>query len=79
MQQRVFVGDMQTLSVVEIGHSTKARDVIAMVDEKGELPDETKRMLFELSNHVGMGESLLVFYCYGGEGSTDEVLGLPFW
>lgn len=59
MQQRVFVGDLQHFSIVEIGQSTKARDVIAMVDEKGELPHEAKAggwMLFELSNDFGMGE-----------------------
>jgi hypothetical protein len=61
MQQRVFVGDMQHFSIVSIGHGTKARDVIAMVDENGELPHEAKAggwMLFELSNDFGMGESL---------------------
>ena len=61
MQQRVFVGDLQRFSIVEIGQSTKARDVIAMVDEKGELPHDAKAggwMLFELSNDFGMGESL---------------------
>ena len=61
MQQRLFVGDIQSFSTVEIGQSTKARDVIAMVDEKGELPHETKAgrwILFELSNDFGMGESV---------------------
>ena len=59
LQQRVFIGDMQRFSTVEIGPGTKARDVIAMVDEKGELPHEGKAggwMLFELSNDFGMGE-----------------------
>ena len=59
MQQRVFVGDMQRVSTVEIGPATKARDVIAMVDEMGELPREAKAggwMLFELNNDFGMGE-----------------------
>ena len=49
-----------------------------MVDEKGELPHDTKAggwMLFELSNDFGMGESLgsllfrfkyFIFYCYCG-------------
>jgi hypothetical protein len=68
MQQRVFVGDLQRFSIVEIGQSTKARDVIAMIDEKGELPREAKAggwMLFELSNDFGMGESLdSIFSCY---------------
>ena len=57
--QRVYVGDMQRFSTVEIGHSTKARDVVAMIDERGELPREAKAggwMLFELSNDFGMGE-----------------------
>ncbi len=61
MQQRVFVGDLQHFSIVEIAQSTKARDVITMVDEMGELPHDPKAggwMLFELSNDFGMGESL---------------------
>ena len=65
MQQRVFVGDMQSFSIVEIGHNTKARDVIAMVDEKGELPHETNAgrwILFELSNDFGMGESVVITF-----------------
>lgn len=85
MQQRVFVGDLQHFSIVEIGQSTKARDVISMVDEKGELPPDTKAggwMLFELSNDFGMGESLetlfFVFYCYCGGSSTNEVFRFFF-
>ena len=67
MQQRVFVGDLQHFSIVEIGQSTKARDVISMVDEKGELPPDTKAggwMLFELSNDFGMGESLETLFLF---------------
>ena len=59
MLQRVFVGDMQRFSTVEIGHGTKARDVVALIDERGELPRDAKAggwMLFELSNDFGMGE-----------------------
>ena len=59
MLQRVFVGDMQRFSNVEIGQGTKARDVVAVIDERGELPRDAKAggwMLFELSNDFGMGE-----------------------
>lgn len=61
MQQRIFVGNMQRFSVVEIGARTNAREVISDVVAKGDLsPEEAKSgdwMLFEISNDFGMGES----------------------
>ena len=60
MQQRVFVGNMQRFSVVEIGARTNAREVIADVVAKGDLTPEEARsgdwMLFEIANDFGMGE-----------------------
>jgi hypothetical protein len=60
MQQRVFVGNMQRFSVVEIGARTNAREVIADVMAKGDLTSEEARsgdwMLFEIANDFGMGE-----------------------
>jgi hypothetical protein len=64
MQQRVFVGNMQRFSVVEIGTRTNAREVIADVMAKGDLTPEEARsgdwMLFEIANDFGMGECGLV-------------------
>jgi hypothetical protein len=64
MQQRVFVGNMQRFSVVEIGTRTNAREVIADVMAKGDLTLEEARsgdwMLFEIANDFGMGECGLV-------------------
>jgi hypothetical protein len=60
MQQRVFIGNMQRFSVVEIGARTNAREVIAEVISRGDLTPEEARsgdwMLFEIANDFGMGE-----------------------
>ncbi|KAG8812545.1 hypothetical protein FRC17_001982 [Serendipita sp. 399] len=57
-QQRVFIGDMQRFSVVEIGPRTNARDVLREIVQKGDLRVEEVEsgdwMLFEVSNDFGM-------------------------
>ncbi|KAG8852795.1 hypothetical protein FRB91_005898 [Serendipita sp. 411] len=58
MQQRIFIGDMQRFSVVEIGPRTNAREVWKEVVERGDVsPEEAGSgdwMLFEIANDFGM-------------------------
>ena len=58
---RVFIGDKQRFVTVEIGPSTRAKDVLEMVENQGELVGEENQpggyMLWELANDFGMGES----------------------
>jgi hypothetical protein len=60
MQQRIFIGDLQRYTVVEIGARTNAREVLRMVEENGAMTAEELRdgqwMLFEMANDFGMGE-----------------------
>lgn len=60
MQQRIFIGDLQRYTVVEIGARTNARNVLKMVEENGGMTAEElsdgQWMLFEMANDFGMGE-----------------------
>lgn len=60
MQQRVFIGDMQRFSVVDLGPRTNAREVLQAIESRGDLsPEEIEGgdwMLFEIANDFGMGE-----------------------
>jgi len=61
-QQTVFLGDMQRSTVVEVGASTSAQDVIDAIESRGETgPNDPSHnggkgwMLFELAQDFGMG------------------------
>jgi hypothetical protein len=61
-QQRVFLGDMQRSTIVEIGAATTAQDIIDAVESRGELgPYDPSNaggkgwMLFEMAQDFGMG------------------------
>lgn len=65
MQQRMFIGNMQRFSVVEIGARTNAREVLADIVAKGDLSPEEVRsadwMLFEVANDFGMERPIREF------------------
>ena len=61
-QQKVFLGDMQRFTVVEVSATTSAQDVIDAIDSRGEMgPYDPSNnggkgwMLFELAQDFGMG------------------------
>jgi hypothetical protein len=58
-QQKVFLGDMQRSTVVEVSATTTAQDVIDAIGSRGELSpyDDGGKgwMLFELAQDFGMG------------------------
>ena len=58
-QQKVFLGDMQRSTVVEVGVTTSAQDIIDVIESRGEIDthgDGAKGwMLFELAQDFGMG------------------------
>ena len=61
-QQKVFLGDMQRSTVVEVGATTSAQDVIDAIESRGEMGpydphnnDGKGWMLFELAQDFGMG------------------------
>ena len=61
-QQRVFLDDMQRFTVVEVGPTTSARDVIDAIESRGEIGSYDPYnnggkgwMLFELAQDFGMG------------------------
>lgn len=61
-QQNVFLGDMQRSTVVEVGPTTSAQDVIDVIESRGETgPRDPSNnggkgwMLFELAQDFGMG------------------------
>ena len=61
-QQKVFLGDMQRSTLVEIGTSTTAQDIIDAIESRGEMgPRDASNnggkawMLFELAHDFGMG------------------------
>jgi hypothetical protein len=61
-QQGVFLGDMQRFTVVEVGATTSAQDVIDAIESRGEMgPYDPHNnggkgwMLFELAQDFGMG------------------------
>ena len=61
-QQKVFLGDMQRSTVVEVGSNTSARDIIDVIESRGETgpydPNDNGGkgwMLFELAQDFGMG------------------------
>ena len=61
-QQKVFLGDLQRSTVVEVGTNTSAQDVIDAIESRGEMGpyDSTNNggkgwMLFELAQDFGMG------------------------
>jgi len=61
-QQNVFLGDTQRSTVVEVGTSTSAQDVIDVIESRGEMgPHDPNNsggkgwMLFELAQDFGMG------------------------
>lgn len=59
-QQRIFVVNQQQFHMVEIGPSTSAGDVIALLDGQGVLKGwagEGGWMVFEVAQDFGMGES----------------------
>jgi len=58
-QQRVFIGDMQSFNMVEIGSSTSAGDVLRIVESQGalkQLAGNGTWMLWEVAQDFGMGE-----------------------
>ena len=64
-QQKVFLGDMQRSTVVEVGTTTSAQDVIDAIESRGEMgPYDPGNnggkgwMLFELAQDFGMGTLL---------------------
>ncbi|KAF5317557.1 hypothetical protein D9619_013160 [Psilocybe cf. subviscida] len=57
VQQRVFVGNLQQFRMVEIGPSTSARDVVALMDGEGALSGWAGSggwMVFEVAQDFGM-------------------------
>ena len=61
-QQKVFLGDVQRSTIVEVGTSTSAQDVIDTIERRGEIgPHDPNNnggkgwMLFELAQDFGMG------------------------
>ena len=61
-QQKVFLGDTQRSTIVEVGATTSAQDVIDAIESRGEMgpydPNNTGGkgwMLFELAQDFGMG------------------------
>ena len=59
VQQRIFIGDMQSFHMVEIGASTSAGDVLRIVEAQGALGPQgagTAWMLWEMAQDFGMGE-----------------------
>ena len=61
-QQRVFLGDMQRSTVVEVSATTSAQDVIDAIESRGEMGPRDPHnnggkgwMLFELAQDFGMG------------------------
>jgi hypothetical protein len=66
VQQRVFVGDMQTFHMVELGPTTTAGDVLSTIKEQGILDKWTGTggwMVFEVAQDFGMGECRLDVAC----------------
>lgn len=58
VQQRIFVGNLQQFHMVEIGPTTTARDVVAMMDAQGVLTGWAGSggwMVFEVAQDFGMG------------------------
>jgi hypothetical protein len=60
-QQRIFIGDLQRFSLVEIGASTSAQDVVDILENLGELHGNGW-MLFELAQDFGMGMYLVPIF-----------------
>ena len=61
-QQKVFVGDTQRSTLVDVGATTTAKDIIDAIDSRGEIgPYDPSNnggkgwMLFELAQDFGMG------------------------
>lgn len=61
-QQKVFLGDMQRSTLVEVGATTTAQDIIDAIESRGEMgPYDLNSnggkgwMLFELAHDFGMG------------------------
>jgi hypothetical protein len=65
MQQRIFIGDMQRFSVVDLGARTNARDVLRAIESKGDLGAQEVEggdwMMFEVANDFGMGQCNSLF------------------
>lgn len=66
-QQKVYLGDMQRSTVVEVGATTSAQGIIDAIESRGETgPSDPHNnggkgwMLFELAQDFGMG----VFFFY---------------
>ena len=85
-QQKVFLGDMQRSTVVEIGAVTTARDIIDAIESRGEVgPSDPNSnggkgwMLFELAHDFGMGTRFSLYVVsrqlnFGVCRTTDPVL-----
>lgn len=59
VQQRIFIGDMQSFNLVEVGPSTSAGDVISMIEDQGSLKGWQGTggwMLHECAQDFGMGK-----------------------
>ena len=72
-QQKVFLGDTQRSTIVEVGPSTSAQDVIGVIESRGEVgPHDPNNnggkgwMLFELAQDFGMGTFSFGVYSYAG-------------
>jgi hypothetical protein len=66
-QQKVFVGDMQRSTLVDVGATTTAQDIIDAMESRGEMgPYDPGNnggkgwMLFELAQEFGMGTRFLL-------------------
>ena len=60
IQLRVYLNDMQRFNVVEAGLDTNAKEVMALVAQRGEERPSSSWMLYEVCNDFGMGESSLL-------------------
>lgn len=58
VQMRIFIGDLQRFNMVEVGPETNAKDVLEMLQQQGDLREESRRstgwMLFEVCQDYGM-------------------------
>ena len=74
-QQKIFLGDVQRSTVVEVGTNTSAQDVIDTIESRGEIgPNDPNNnggkgwMLFELAQDFGMG----TFFSQRGHASVKR-------
>ena len=57
-QLRVYLNDMQRFNVVEAALDTNAKEVMALVAQRGEERPSSSWMLYEVCNDFGMGKSI---------------------